>query len=572
MKLRNSRSGGKGRTFKPEALRLEDRLVPGEVLSTALNWGLCSFALPVLLAQESASVPQPAAGDVGQSAGANASSWNDNDCTARALCENNDALGDSSGTTQVNLSTSSGEFQAPSVRTETRDQVFESLGLDLGDDFGTLPTMDMTSNRMDFSAPANDDAFFQGAALSSAMSSSAPAAASNLSAPGMGGPTQSPPIGATASTTSSAAPVATGAMADGGAMATPLQAVHAVAAPNQRGRGNVVTAAAPYTPTQIKQAYGFNLVANKGAGQTIYIIDAYNDPNIAKDLQTFDTTFGLPVANLTVHTMSNHIQNNVNWGFEESLDVQWAHAIAPQANLVLVEAASSSYTNLFAAVDWATNNGARIVSMSWGGGDFSGEAGYDSHFNHSGVTYIASAGDTGGVVEYPAASPYVLSVGGTSLSIDTSGNYVSETTWSAGGGGASVGESEPGYQTSYGISLNGRGTPDVSYDGDPNTGFYVYDTYTNHPGWYEVGGTSAGAPQWAALIALADQSRATPLSTNNLTSRIEYNAAASAVYANNYHDVTAGSNGYSAGTGYDLATGLGSPRADNLIPWLIANN
>jgi subtilase family serine protease len=357
----------------------------------------------------------------------------------------------------------------------------------------------------------------------------------------------------------------------GGGMAVPLVKAHQVAAPNSI-HINAAGGAAPFSPQQIQQAYGFSHLSQNGSGQTIYIVDAFNDPNISSDLQTFDSQWGLPNPNFTVHKMSSRVRGNTSWGVEESLDVEWAHAIAPQANIVLVEATTNSNSNLYAAVDWATNNGAHIVSMSWGGGDGSGDTSLDSHFNHSGVSYVASAGDSGGVVEYPSASPYVLSVGGTSLTLDANNNYVSESAWSSGGGGASVGEAEPTYQTNYGISLSGRGTPDVAYNADPNTGVYVYDSYTRTPGWYEVGGTSAGAPQWAALIALADQGRSTPLSTNNLTSRTEYNAATGSVYGTNYHDVTTGSNGHPAGPGYDLATGVGSPQANNLVPWLINNN
>src|SRR5262249_25533240 len=152
-----------------------------------------------------------------------------------------------------------------------------------------------------------------------------------------------------------------------------------------------------------------------------------------------------------------------------------------------------------------------IVSMSWGSPDASGESSYDSHFEKSGVTFLAAAGDSGGQVDYPSASPYVVSVGGTTLNVDSSGNYKSESAWSRGGGGPSKYESEPGYQKSYGISLSGRGTPDVAYDANPSTGFSVYDTvpYDGRTGWFKVGGTSAGAPQWAALVALADQGRST---------------------------------------------------------------
>jgi subtilase family serine protease len=166
----------------------------------------------------------------------------------------------------------------------------------------------------------------------------------------------------------------------------------------------------------------------------------------------------------------------------------------------------------------------------------------------------------------------VLSVGGTSLTLNTNNSYASESAWTSVGGGVSANEAKPGYQTSYGISQSGRSTPDVAYDADPNTGVYVYDSCTFQPGWYEVGGTSAGAPQWASIVALADQSRSTPLSTNNLSSGSEYNAATGSIYASNYHDITTGSNGHPAGTGYDLATGLGSPQVNNLVPWLISHN
>ena len=355
--------------------------------------------------------------------------------------------------------------------------------------------------------------------------------------------------------------------------AQPLGVAHPTAAP-----GTVLPADwtgspnPPYTPQQIRHAYGFDQVANQGSGQTIYIVDAFDNPTVASDLTTFDTQFGLPAPpSFTVHQMSKNIKTNNTWGLEEDLDVQWAHAIAPQANIVLVEAETNAFNRLLDAVDWATNNGATIVSMSWGSSEGAYETKLDSTFNHPGVSYVAAAGDTGGLVWYPSASPYVLSVGGTSLYLDSNGNYLSESAWSSGGGGASRYEPEPGYQTSYGISLSGRGTPDVAYNADPNTGVYIYDASASPPGWYEYGGTSAGAPQWSALIALADESRSTPLSTTDLTSRIEYDAATGSVYSSNYHDITTGSNGNPAGTGYDLATGLGTPQANNLVPWLIAD-
>ena len=192
------------------------------------------------------------------------------------------------------------------------------------------------------------------------------------------------------------------------------------------------------------------------------------------------------------------------------------------------------------------------------------------------MTFVAASGDSGSGVIYPAVSPYVLSVGGTTLHLDLNGNVLgSETAWSGSGGGISSVEAEPGYQTSYNISTGGkRGNPDVAYDADPNTGFLVYDSvpYYGRAGWWSVGGTSAGSPQWAALIALANQSRAAvskgPLASNNLTSSPEYLAATGAiVYSSDYTDIQSGSNGLPAGPGYDLVTGLGSPKAGGLVAY-----
>ena len=268
------------------------------------------------------------------------------------------------------------------------------------------------------------------------------------------------------------------------------------------------------------------------------------------------------------------------WALEISLDVEWAHAAAPGADIVLVEATSNSTMNLLSAVDTAVSKGARVVSMSWGSGEFSSETAADSHFNHAGVTFFASSGDSGAGVSFPAVSPYVVAVGGTTLRLDTSGNVQSEAAWTGSGGGASAFETEPGYQVSAHIArVNGkRGGPDVAYDANPSTGYPVYDTtpYGGHVGWFQTGGTSAASPQWAGLVAVVDQLRAGhPLSSNSLTSSPEYNAAASSVYATNYRDVISGSDGScancSAATGFDRVTGLGAPRANKLIPYLASH-
>jgi hypothetical protein len=349
---------------------------------------------------------------------------------------------------------------------------------------------------------------------------------------------------------------------------------------------------AGYSPAQVQSAYGFNQIGflngnynNAGSGQTIAIVDAYNDPNIQSDLATFDAQYGLPAANLTIVSQTGSTTNlpatNAGWAQEISLDVEWAHAMAPAANIVLVEANSSSLTNLFSAVQYAsTQTGASVVSMSWGSNEFSGESSYNSYFTTPGVTYVASAGDFGGVTSYPAVSPNVLGVGGTTLTLNSSGGYGSESAWSSGGGGSSTYQSRPSYQSNY---LNGGGlnslsstvlnngkllSPDVSYDANPNTGFAVYDSlpYFHRSGWLEFGGTSAGAPQWSALIAIADQNRALngqpALSTSGVLNAL-FNPA---TYSTNFNDVTTGKSGKNAaGPGYDLATGLGTPRANQIV-------
>jgi subtilase family serine protease len=352
-----------------------------------------------------------------------------------------------------------------------------------------------------------------------------------------------------------------------------------------------------YTPTQMRHAYGFDQIASDGTGQIVAVVDAYDDPTIASDLQTFINTYGLRTMNGLPGTPSCTVTNGPHpcfqkmtsppkprkdsgWALEISLDVEWSHAIAPGADILLVEASNNLNSSLLKAVDTAVGQGAHVVSMSWGSNDYSTESSNDSHFNHSGVTFTASSGDSGGGVIYPAVSPDVVAVGGTTLNLDGLGNVTSETAWSGSGGGISAYETEPGYQSSYPIpSTSGkRGNPDVAYNADPNTGVGVYDTtpYNGQSGWFQVGGTSAGAPQWAALVALVDQTRTSgSLSSNNLSSSPEYNAAATSVYATNYRDVTSGSNGTcsicSATPGYDFVTGLGGPLANSLVPYLASH-
>jgi len=342
-------------------------------------------------------------------------------------------------------------------------------------------------------------------------------------------------------------------------------------------------------PAQIRHAYGFDQLTCSytgtfgdttlcGAGQTIAIVDAYDNPNAQKDLTTFSSQFGLPdctSANgcFVKATPQGKPRSNQGWALEESLDVQWAHAIAPGAKIILVESKSASFSNLLSAVDYAVNTGANQVSMSWGGSEFSSESSYDYHFNKNNVSFFASSGDSGSGTIYPSSSTYVVSVGGTTLNVDSSGNVSTETAWSGSGGGMSLYESEQSYQTNYGISSNGkRAVPDVSYNADPNTGVPVYDSYgyQGSKGWFQVGGTSAGAPQLAALSAITNSARTIPMSSTSFgTDVLLYGAATGTNYANNYRDITSGSNGgFSAGSGYDFVTGVGSPLSNSLIPYL----
>lgn len=342
------------------------------------------------------------------------------------------------------------------------------------------------------------------------------------------------------------------------------------------------TAPAPYTPAQVRHAYGFDRLNLDGSGQTIAIIDAYDDPTIAADLRAFDKIFGLPDAPFVkVVPATGTPRFDPGWAGEIALDVEWAHAVAPRATILLVEAASTSTTDLFAAVDAAVSRGAKQVSMSWGGPVVYGaaaSAAADAHFKHPGVTFTASAGDGGAAAgpTDPAFSPYVTGVGGTALKIDAGGNRLSETAWAGGGGGRTQAIPRPAYQAGF-VGGAGRAGPDVAYNADPNTGFAVYDT-SSGVGLEQVGGTSAGAPQWAGLVALVNQGRAArgkatlgtglPFGTNQAL----YALAGGASYGNargDFFDVTTGTNGNPAGPGFDLATGLGSPAAARLVPDLV---
>ncbi len=328
--------------------------------------------------------------------------------------------------------------------------------------------------------------------------------------------------------------------------------------------GSATASPSGLSPDALKSAY--HLPKTGGSG-TIAVVGAYIDPTIASDLVVFNKQFGLAdctIKNgcLTVHPMSTTLGTNSGWSMETSLDVEWSHAIAPQAKILLVEAKTASGANLLSALDYAVaQSGVVAVSMSWGGAEFPEEVGLDSHFivgKNKNITFFASAGDNGSGASWPASSPYVVGVGGTRLSISETGSVISETAWNGSGGGVSAYETEPNYQTTYNIPRAGgmRAIPDVSYDADPVSGVSVY--YSGKvgvtKGWYVVGGTSAGAPQWAGIKALG-------LSADNQKFYADKLSSSPLQF---FRDVRSGINGdcgyvCTARTHYDYVTGLGSP-------------
>ena len=309
------------------------------------------------------------------------------------------------------------------------------------------------------------------------------------------------------------------------------------------------------SPAQFASAYALPTTA--AASATIAIVDAYDNPNAESDLASYSSFYGLPActtANGCFRKVSQtgsttYPQANSSWGLEIALDVDTAHAICQHCKILLVEAASPSFSNLGAAENEAVKLGASVVSNSWGGSESSSETLYDStYFNHPGVIMTASTGDSGYGVEYPAASPNLVAVGGTTLNLNPDNSYKNETAWVDAGSGCSSYETKPASQNGVGCAK--RAVADVSADADPNTGAAIYDTF-GYSGWIQVGGTSLSSPLIAAVFALSGN-------TSNGT----------APYANRsaLHDVTSGSNGScggtslcTAGVGYDGPTGLGTP-------------
>lgn len=344
-------------------------------------------------------------------------------------------------------------------------------------------------------------------------------------------------------------------------------------------------AAAPSGPTgllplQYKAAYEFNFIPNRGQGQTIAVIGAYDDPNVASDLAFYASYFQLAPCNFQKVKIGNPAQGN-GWDLAESLGVEQACALAPQANIILVEATTDSDTDLFNAVALASSApyNATVVSMGWGEPEFNGEQQYDSYFcnivngNGQPVTFVAAAGE----MIYPAASPCVIAAGGTTLILSSTAPppstlqtiYGSECAY--GFGGISDYESEPSWQDTACAQYHPNGyrcMPDISADANPATGVPAYDTYS-YSGWVEVGGTSVPTADWGAFFTLVNSQRVIDgTSTLSQAAPDMYAIYYSSDYLSDFHDITCGSG---AGPGYDLATGIGSYRANTLFSSLVAD-
>ena len=324
-----------------------------------------------------------------------------------------------------------------------------------------------------------------------------------------------------------------------------------------------------YTPAQVRSYLG---LTGTGAGQTIAIVTAYDAPHVARDLAVFNETFGLPAppsfkkVNQTGGTKYPKV--DAGWALEAALDVQWAHAVAPGASILLVEATSSALSNLLTAVSYAAKQpGVSVVSGSFGTLQFAKQVDQDYRCRLATGVCVFASGDDGNPGAYPAANPAALAVGGTSLVLDSSGAVGSEVAWSGSGGGVSAYAAKPAYQNGV-TSATRRTVPDVSYSGDPATGFAVYSSteVDGQSGWFQMGGTSAGAPQWAGVLAVANQLRRDvgkgPLVATTKTGATPLHTA---LYRSGaLGDVTSGSNGTcgecTAGPLFDAVTGLGSPR------------
>jgi len=316
-----------------------------------------------------------------------------------------------------------------------------------------------------------------------------------------------------------------------------------------------------YGARDLESAYSLP-AASAGHGETVAVVDAYDDPSAAADLAVYRQHYGLPACTTSNRCFRKVDENagtdypapDSGWAEEESLDLDMVSAACPNCHLLLVEATTTSMTNLGKAVDTAAALGADAISNSYGGPDASDRS-YGRFYHHPGIAVTASAGDNGYGASYPASSKWVSAVGGTSLSRSSGARGFTETAWSDGGSGCSTLNTAP-WQSEVITGCAGRAVADVSAVADPATGVAVYDSDSDEgaAGWLEFGGTSASAPLVAGIFALG--------------------GATSSVVDGSFlwdhhtglHDVTSGANGTCAipqwcraRTGWDGPTGWGTP-------------
>jgi subtilase family serine protease len=375
-----------------------------------------------------------------------------------------------------------------------------------------------------------------------------------------------------------------------------------------------------YGPSQIRKAYNIQPLLDDGVtgkGATIVIVDAFQAPDIQNDLKSFDQAFGLNDTDLNIIAPDGltpfdpQNADQVGWSAEISLDVEWAHAVAPDATIDLVLSKSDEERDLVSAINHAIDEDlGDVITMSFGINEtcMAGQQLWHQAFREAtskGITLLASSGDTGAAetscdgtkpvkaVLYPAVDPFVTAVGGTQLHADLStGEYHDEVAWNeptyqAGtGGGFSTSFPKPFYQNSVNGIGKYRGIPDVSYDAAIGDGGVIvrWSEAPKGAGFYVVGGTSSGSPQWAGIVALAAQDGKSRIGLLNTTI---YSSDQKPHYSSNFYDVTSGNNsitlpdannkpvtieGYSAEPGWDPTTGWGSPQAAALVPYLANHN
>jgi len=336
---------------------------------------------------------------------------------------------------------------------------------------------------------------------------------------------------------------------------------------------NMIQTHEGFSPAQINKAYGVDKLNTTGADTIIALIDPYDYPNAQADFDIFCNAYNLPMQRLIIHKMTNatgaNASFNADWSVEQAIDIQWAHAVAPGAQIMLVQSYSSESKDLFNGIFWAVNNGADIISMSWGFNAMLWDVLFDSNFLDGNIVFLTGSGDSGSILSYPACSPYVIAVGGTRLILNSDDTRKEETGWTESGGGICNMENAPNYQfaSKLGTNSNFRQNPDISAVADPETPVSLYSN-----GWIAAGGTSVASPIWAGIIAHANEARRNInkpfLSTIAVLNAI-YGINIEVLQNNNlgpFYDVINGSTTtYSALVGYDYVTGIGTPNAYKLI-------